>query len=51
MAELSCVVRDKNGKELTDEELSKKVIENDLYYKVMATVIRRLEEQREAVKA
>lgn len=51
MAELSCVVRDKNGKELTDEELSKKVIDNDLYYKVMATVIQRLSEKSEAVKA
>lgn len=51
MAELSCVVRDKNGKELTDEELRKTVIDNELYYKVMASIIRRMDEQEIAVKA
>ena len=51
MAELTCVVRDKDGKVLTDEELKKTVIENDLYYKIMATVIRRMDGEIVEVKA
>ncbi len=51
MADLTCVVRDKNGKELTEEEIREKVIDVDLYYKVMATVIRRMEDVENIVKA
>lgn len=51
MAELTCVVRDKNGKVLTDEELKKTVIENDLFYRIMATVIRRMDGEKVEVKA
>ncbi len=51
MANLTCVVHDKNGKELTEEELKKTVIDVDLYYKVMATVIRRMDEEEISVKA
>lgn len=51
MAELTCVVRDKNGNVLTDDELKKKVIDNDLYYKIMATVIRRMDDEKVEVKA
>lgn len=47
MTELTCVVRDKEGHVLTDEELRSKVIDSDLYYRLMATVIRRMEEETE----
>lgn len=47
MSGLTCVVRNKNGKVLTDEELKRTVIDVDLYYKVMATVINRMDEDDE----
>ena len=50
MAELTCVVRDKNGKVLTDDELKKTVIDNELYYKIMATVIHRMDKEKVEVK-
>ncbi|MCM1343439.1 MAG: hypothetical protein NC246_06360 [Muribaculaceae bacterium] len=51
MSNLTCVVRDKNGRKLTDEEVKQKVIDVDLYYKIMATVIRRMDEKENTVKA
>lgn len=47
MSSLTCVVRNKNGKVLTDDELKKTIIDVDLYYKVMATVINRMDEDEE----
>lgn len=47
MSRLTCVVRNKNGKVLTDEELSKTIIDVDLYYKIMETVISRMDETDE----
>lgn len=47
MSSLTCVVRNKNGKVLTDDELKKTVIDVDLYYKIMATVISRMDEDEE----
>lgn len=47
MSSLTCVVRNKNGKVLTDDELKKTVIDVDLYYKIMATVISRMDEEDE----
>ena len=47
MSSLTCVVRNKNGKVLTDDELKKTIIDVDLYYKVMATVINRMDEDDE----
>lgn len=47
MSNLTCVVRNKNGKVLSDEELKNTVIDLDLYYKVMATVIKRMKEEDE----
>ena len=47
MSSLTCVVRNKNGKVLTDDELRKTVIDVDLYYKIMATVISRMDEDEE----
>ena len=47
MSSLTCVVRNKNGKVLTDDELRKTVIDVDLYYKIMATVISRMDEEEE----
>ncbi len=47
MSSLTCVVRNKNGKVLTDDELRKTVIDVDLYYKIMATVINRMDEEEE----
>lgn len=47
MSSLTCVVRNKNGKVLTDEELKKTIIDVDLYYKIMATVINRMDEDEE----
>ncbi len=47
MSSLTCVVRNKNGKVLTDDELKTTVIDLDLYYKIMATVIKRMDENDE----
>lgn len=47
MSSLTCVVRNKNGKVLTDDELKKTVIDVDLYYKIMATVISRMDENED----
>jgi len=47
MSSLTCVVRNKNGKVLTDDELKTTVIDLDLYYKIMATVIRRMDENED----
>ena len=47
MSSLTCVVRNKNGKVLTDDELRKTVIDVDLYYKIMATVISQMDEDEE----
>lgn len=49
MAELTCVVRNKNGKMLSDEELRNTEIDVDLYYKIMATVIRRMDDETEFI--
>lgn len=39
---LKCIVVDKNGKVLNDEELKKKVIDNPRYYDVVLPIRKRI---------
>lgn len=42
---LTCIVVDKNGKVLSDEELKNKVIDNPRYYDIVLPIRKRLNEE------
>ena len=42
---LTCIVVDKNGKELSDEDLKNKVIDNPRYYEVMFPIRKRINDE------
>ena len=42
---LTCIVVDKNGKILTDEELKNKVIDCERYYDIVFTVRKRINDE------
>ena len=42
---LTCIVVDKNGKVLSDEELKNKVIDNPRYYDIVLPIRKRLNDE------
>jgi hypothetical protein len=42
---LTCIVVDKNGKVLSDEELKSKVIDNPSYYDIVLPIRKRLNDE------
>lgn len=42
---LTCVVVDKNGKVLSDEELKNKIIDNPRYYDIVLPIRKRLNDE------